>query len=187
MSHQHESTQKELLMNQESIVDFPTNTRIHVALAVSDVERSRAFYEALLGQQPAKVRDGYVKFEVLEPPLNLSLNRAAEASGRRDGISHFGIQVKSTRAVVEARDRLVSAGLTPRDENGVTCCFAVQDKFWLTDPDGHEWEFFVVLANADVHSAPSPGSPEARVEAKPASGPVTGATAPVCCVKASGA
>lgn len=161
--------------NRESIARFPTETRVHIALAVRDVARSRAFYEALFARPPAKVRDGYVKFEVLEPAVNLTLNQVAEVN-RPDGVSHFGIQVKSTDAVAAARARVVGAGLLPRDEENVTCCFAVQDKFWVTDPDGHPWELFVVLADAAVHSEAR--APAAEAGAKDAAAPCC---APGCC------
>ncbi|HJK90229.1 MAG TPA: ArsI/CadI family heavy metal resistance metalloenzyme [Polyangiaceae bacterium LLY-WYZ-15_(1-7)] len=151
----------------QSAVEFPTAMRAHVALAVKDLEASLAFYERLFQQAPTKRRPGYAKFEVLEPPLNLTLNEAADA--RAPGsCAHFGIQVKSTDAVVEAHGRMRAAGFATMSEEGVTCCFAVQDKIWVVDPDGHRWEVFVVLdADTEVHSLP----PKTAGERLPANAP----------------
>ncbi len=130
----------------QSAVEFATNTRIHVALESADVERSIGFYETLFGQPPTKVRPGYAKFEVADPPVNLSLNASPSA---RPAASHFGVQVKSTEAVSEATERFRAAGLTTETEDNVTCCYAVQDKVWVKDPDGNAWEIFVVI-DADM-------------------------------------
>lgn len=117
--------------------------KIHVALNVHDVEESIAFYRKLFDVEPAKVRPGYAKFDVQFPPLNLSLNQSASLPAGR--LSHLGIQVSSTQEVVSIRERWRKAGLLTRDEFQTTCCFALQDKSWVRDPDGNEWEVFVVL------------------------------------------
>jgi hypothetical protein len=98
----------------------------------------------MLGVEPAKVRDGYAKFDVHVPPLNLALN---EAPALKDAgaLSHFGIQVDSTEDVLEMRQRWIEAGLATRDEMNTDCCYATQDKTWVHDPDGNGWEVFVVL------------------------------------------
>lgn len=126
----------------QSAVEFATQTRIHVALESRDVERSIEFYRTLFGVGPTKVRSGYAKFEPADPPVNLSLNASAQA---RPASSHFGVQVKSTEAVQEAIARFEAAGLETEVEDQVTCCYAVQDKVWVKDPDGNAWEVFVVL------------------------------------------
>jgi catechol 2,3-dioxygenase-like lactoylglutathione lyase family enzyme len=124
-----------------------TLPKAHVALNVRDTEASGRFYRGLFGVEPAKVRDGYVKFDVEDPPLNLSLNRAAPTAGseapRR--LSHLGIQVASSEEVARVRNRWREAGLETREEIGTNCCYAIQDKAWARDPDGNEWEVFVVL------------------------------------------
>lgn len=135
-------------MNHESAVRFETNSRIHMGLAVKNLERSVAFYRTLFGQEPTKARPGYAKFEVAEPPFNLALNEVTGGdTGPNNPVAHFGIQVKSTEAVVKAADRLQEAGLDTRAEENVTCCYAVQNKVWATDPDGNKWEVYVVLDN----------------------------------------
>lgn len=128
-----------------SAVNFATLRRVHIGLAVSDVEHSKTFYQTLLGAEPTKVRDGYARFETEEPPLNLSILQSEKAQGPADPTSHFGIQVKSTTAVEAMKRRLESLGLATRTEDSVNCCHAVQDKIWVVDPDGYRWEVFVVL------------------------------------------
>jgi catechol 2,3-dioxygenase-like lactoylglutathione lyase family enzyme len=127
--------------------------RPHLALTVSDVERSIPFYEALLGVAPAKVRDGYAKFEVADPALNLTLNRG-DRNGELGAFNHAGIQVESTDDVLAARLRLQKAGLATFDEMDTTCCYAKQDKIWVRDPDHTPWEIFTVLDDAPVPSEP---------------------------------
>jgi catechol 2,3-dioxygenase-like lactoylglutathione lyase family enzyme len=116
----------------------------HVSLNVRDVEASIAFYRKLFGIEPLKVRRGYAKFDVQEPPLNLAMNQAA-TNEQRSKLSHLGIQVASTEDVLAMKARWEAAGLTTRDEMQTNCCYAVQDKTWVSDPDGNEWEVFVVL------------------------------------------
>jgi catechol 2,3-dioxygenase-like lactoylglutathione lyase family enzyme len=116
--------------------------RPHLALTVSDVERSTAFYRALLGIEPTKVKPGYAKFEVEDPALNFTLNEG-ERGESLGTFNHAGIQVASTDEVLRARARLVEAGLATFDEMNATCCYAKQDKVWVTAPDGESWEVFV--------------------------------------------
>ena len=142
-------------MNRESAVQFPTNSRIHMGLAVKSLERSLAFYRTLFGQEPTKTRPGYAKFEVAEPPVNLALNAVGGTTGPNNPVAHFGIQVKSVAVVGAVARRLREAGLATRDEENVTCCYAVQNKVWATDPDGNKWEVYVVLDDARLHSARS--------------------------------
>lgn len=137
-------------MNKQSAVNFPGSSRVHIGLAVTNLTRSRTFYETLLGAPPTKERPGYIKFEPQDPSVNLSLNEVDEANNTRQLMMHYGIQVKSSQAVQEAITRLSEAGLQTRVEEQTTCCYAVQDKVWVTDPEGNQWEIFVVLeADAD--------------------------------------
>jgi catechol 2,3-dioxygenase-like lactoylglutathione lyase family enzyme len=137
-------------MKEETAVLFPGNNRIHVALAATDLVRSRAFYETLLGVPPSKERPGYVKFEPVDPSVNLTLNEVEKIEANESLPTHFGIQVKSTEAVTAAIQRMEKAGLKTSVEENTTCCYAVQNKVWATDPDGNQWEVFVVLeADAD--------------------------------------
>jgi hypothetical protein len=97
----------------------------------------------MLGIEPSKVRNGYAKFNVENPPLNLTLNQVAFKE--RGALSHLGLQVASTEDVLAVRERWQQSGLLTRDEMQTNCCYAMQDKTWVHDPDGNEWEVFVVL------------------------------------------
>jgi catechol 2,3-dioxygenase-like lactoylglutathione lyase family enzyme len=117
--------------------------KAHLALNVKNVEQSIEFYKKMLGIEPSKVRTGYAKFDLQNPPLNLTLNQVP--FGERGALSHLGIQVASTVDVLVMRENWIEAGLITRDEMQTDCCYAKQNKTWVQDPDGNEWEVFVVL------------------------------------------
>jgi catechol 2,3-dioxygenase-like lactoylglutathione lyase family enzyme len=117
--------------------------KAHLALNVKNVEQSIDFYRRMLGLEPSKVRRGYAKFDVQNPPLNLTLNEVPFKE--RGALSHLGIQVASTDDVLSMRESWAERGLVTRDEMQTNCCYAVQDKTWVADPDGNQWEAFVVL------------------------------------------
>lgn len=135
--------------------------RPHLALTVSDVERSIPFYRALFGVGPSKVRPGYAKFEVEDPALNFTLNEGDRGAGL-GAFNHAGIQVASTDDVLRARARLVEAGLATFDEMDTTCCYAKQDKIWVTAPDGESWEVFVTHGDAKAHEISPVAAASAR-------------------------
>ncbi len=117
--------------------------KTHVALNVTNLEKSVAFYQAMFGVEPVKYKADYAKFDLSHPPLNLTLNLAS--SVQSGGVlSHLGVQVESTQAVKSAIQRFTEAGLALFTEEDTDCCYAVQDKVWVTDPDGTSWEVFVV-------------------------------------------
>jgi len=117
--------------------------KAHLAINVRDVENSIEFYKKMFGIEPSKVRTGYAKFDVANPPLNFTLNQVPfEGQG---ALSHLGIQVASTDDVVAMKQAWENRGLIPREEMETTCCYALQDKAWVNDPDGNEWEVFTVL------------------------------------------
>ena len=117
--------------------------KAHLAINVRNVENSTEFYRKMFGIEPSKVRKGYAKFDVQTPPLNFTLN---EVPFKEAGaLSHMGIQVGSTADVLRIREGWADAGLLPRDEMQTDCCYATQAKSWVHDPDGNEWEVFVVL------------------------------------------
>lgn len=117
--------------------------KAHLAINVRDVEKSIDFYKKMFGIEPSKVRTGYAKFDVANPPLNFTLNQVPfTGSG---ALSHLGIQVATSDDVIKMRSAWEQHGLTTREEMQTTCCYALQDKAWVYDPDGNEWEVFVVL------------------------------------------
>jgi catechol 2,3-dioxygenase-like lactoylglutathione lyase family enzyme len=117
--------------------------KVHVALNTPRFDESVKFYRTFLGLEPVKLKPGYAKFDVAEPELNLTLN-ASKDIGSPGALNHLGIQVQSTEAVKEAADRLTAEGLATFTEENVDCCYALQDKVWVTDPNGYKWEVFVV-------------------------------------------
>jgi catechol 2,3-dioxygenase-like lactoylglutathione lyase family enzyme len=134
------------------MTDTVKTLKAHLAINVHNVERSIEFYKKLLALEPSKVRIGYAKFDVQNPPLNLTLNE--HQFGERGALSHLGIQVASTADVLAIRERWTEAGLLTRDEMQTSCCYALQDKTWVRDPDGNEWEVFVVLEDNLPETAP---------------------------------
>ncbi len=132
-------------MRAQSVINFLGASRVHIGLAVADLERSRTFYKTLLGVTPTKERPGYIKFESEDPLINLTLHEVEDADRTGHLTRHYGIQVKTTQAVQEAQARFTQAGVPTRVEEHTTCCYAVQDKVWAADPEGNRWEVFVVL------------------------------------------
>lgn len=124
----------------------------HVSLNISNIEASVAFYEKVFGVPAFKRRPGYAKFDLQTPSLNLSM---VEAPRTGLNASHFGIQVASSEDVAAAWARFKQAGLPTRTEENTSCCYALQDKVWVQDPDGNEWEVFVVKGDTDtMHDEP---------------------------------
>ncbi len=129
-------------------------SRVQLALNVSDLGEAIAFYSKLFGTEPAKLRPGYANFAIVNPPLKLVLVEDATARGRGVGgaLNHLGVEVETTDEVAEATGRLREEGLKTEVEEQTTCCFAVQDKVWVNDPDGAPWEVYTVLADAPSES-----------------------------------
>jgi catechol 2,3-dioxygenase-like lactoylglutathione lyase family enzyme len=123
----------------------------HVSLNVSNVDASVAFYERVFGAPATKRRPGYAKFDLASPSLNLTMREAP-----RTGVnaSHFGVQVASSEDVAAAWTRFKDAGLKTLTEENTECCYALQDKVWVEDPDGNAWEVFVVKADVPILEKP---------------------------------
>jgi catechol 2,3-dioxygenase-like lactoylglutathione lyase family enzyme len=117
--------------------------KAHLAINVRDVEQSIEFYKKMFDIEPSKVRTGYAKFDVANPPLNFTLNQVPFSDS--GALSHLGIQVATSEDVAAVKNAWEEKGLLPREEMQTTCCYALQDKAWVHDPDGNEWEVFVVL------------------------------------------
>ncbi len=120
-------------------------SRVQLALNVDDVDAAVAFYSRLFSAEPAKRRPGYANFALSDPALKLVL---IENPGRGGSVNHLGVEVASSAEVIEATRRLGEAGLPTEVEDGTTCCYAVQDKVWVTGPGGERWEVYTVLADA---------------------------------------
>ncbi len=118
-------------------------TKMHFSLKVADLERSVAFYTAFFGVPPHKTRPGYANFDLNEPPLKFALTQNPTTPGA-GSLDHLGFQVSSIAEVHAAKERLQDAGLATFDEADTTCCYAKQDKIWAHDPDGNEWEIYVL-------------------------------------------
>lgn len=112
----------------------------HIGLNVTDLKSSIDFYSKIFDGTPVKVKDDYAKFSPKQLALNFTLNSTEKVIGNQVG--HFGIQVDSLEEVLSQKDRLQKLGFFAREEMNTNCCYALQDKFWVTDPDGNEWEFF---------------------------------------------
>ncbi len=127
-------------------------SRAQLALNVDDLDKAITFYSKLFNAVPAKVKPGYANFAVTEPPLKLVL---IENPGHGGTLNHLGVEVESSDAVHAEIERLTNEGLFTDEELGTTCCFASQDKVWVTGPAGEKWEFYTVLADSDMFGTPS--------------------------------
>jgi catechol 2,3-dioxygenase-like lactoylglutathione lyase family enzyme len=128
---------------------------VHVSLNVANAARSRDFYSAFFGVKPAKDEPGYVKFVTSQPVLHLALNETGAWPVPAGALSHLGFRVDSTAEVDAWKERVTSSGLASFDEKNTTCCYARQDKFWVSDPDGNRWEVYTVLEDVKTQPAES--------------------------------
>ncbi|TDL07255.1 glyoxalase/bleomycin resistance/dioxygenase family protein [Mycolicibacterium obuense] len=125
-------------------------SRIQLALNVDDLDEAIAFYSALFDTTPAKVKPGYANFAVADPPVKLVL---IENPGHGGTINHLGVEVDSSDTVHGEIARLAGKGLFTDEEINTTCCFATQDKVWVSGPAGERWEVYTVLADSDTFGA----------------------------------
>ena len=140
-------------------------SRVQLALNVSNIDEAVEFYRRLFGAEPAKRRPGYANFAIADPPLKLVL---IEGAGEPGSLNHLGVEVGSSGEVASEAARLRGDGFALRHEDGVTCCYAVQDKFWVTGADEREWEIYTVLADA-AQMAPQASACCPAAEAAPVS------------------
>ena len=122
-------------------------SRIQLALNVDNLDEAITFYSKLFNTEPAKVKLGYANFAVVEPPLKLVL---LENPGRGGTLNHLGVEVATSDTVHTEIARLSDQGLFTEEELNTTCCFAAQDKVWVTSPSGERWEVYTVLADSDT-------------------------------------
>ena len=124
----------------------------HVSMYVKDLDAALERYRKLLGTEPAKVRPGYAKFELADPPVIFSL----VLGGEPGKVSHLGIRYSSTGEVASEMVRAKNEGLDLVQQEGVTCCYAKADKFWVKDEDGMPWEMYTLLADVEAETADDP-------------------------------
>jgi catechol 2,3-dioxygenase-like lactoylglutathione lyase family enzyme len=168
-------------------------SRVQLALNVNDIDEAVTFYTALFGTEPAKRKPGYANFAIAEPPLKLVL---LENPGQGGTLNHLGVEVADADTVDAEQSRLAQAGLAAVDERDTTCCYARQDKFWVTgSPVAERWEIYTVLADSATFWGPDDEQRSDAIQAelggKPAQqatqccgGPGTGheeSAAEVCC------
>jgi catechol 2,3-dioxygenase-like lactoylglutathione lyase family enzyme len=122
--------------------------KLHLSLDVRNVEESVRFYSALFDAPPTKLKPGYAKFDLDQPAINLTMQQATHCC--LQGLSHMGLRVDSTEEVLAVKQRLNAAGIPTLDEMNTTCCYAVQDKIWLTDPTGYRWEVYVFKGDTET-------------------------------------
>jgi catechol 2,3-dioxygenase-like lactoylglutathione lyase family enzyme len=156
-------------------------SRVQLALNVNDIDEAVSFYTKLFGTEPAKRRPGYANFAITQPPLKLVL---LENPGQGGTLNHLGVEVDSSDAVDAEQARLAEAGLAAVDERDTTCCYARQDKFWVTGtPSGERWEIYTVLADSQTFwgqdGSQSWDAVETELDAAPGTG--TGAQTAQCC------
>ena len=120
-------------------------SRLQLALNVNDIDQAVDFYSTLFNAAPVKRRPGYANFAIDNPALKLVLFENPDRTGT---LNHLGVERESMEEVEAEADRLEAAGLTLDVEGDVVCCYARQDKHWVTGPDGQKWENYVVLADA---------------------------------------
>jgi catechol 2,3-dioxygenase-like lactoylglutathione lyase family enzyme len=137
-------------------------SRVQLALNVDDIDEAVTFYSRLFDAEPAKRRPGYANYALDEPALKLVL---IENPGHGGSLNHLGVEVASTDEVVAATRRYAAVGMSTRVEDGTTCCYALQDKVWVTGPGGEQWEVYTVLADA---GAELEGKTTAELELVPA-------------------
>lgn len=123
-------------------------SRVQLALNVSNVEEAVVFYSKLFNVEPAKQKPGYANFAIENPPLKLVLIENTDV-GAGGTLNHLGVEVETPEEVGSAQTRLAKDNLETQIEDGVTCCYAVQDKVWVHDPDNAPWEIYTVLENAE--------------------------------------
>ncbi len=130
-------------------------SRVQLALNVSDLDAAIDFYSKLFASTPSKVRPGYANFAIVDPPLKLVLIETPQGRGSGIGaaLNHLGVEVEGTEDVARATSRLSGGGLVVTEEHETTCCYAVQDKVWVQDPDAMPWEVYTVLADAPPEAA----------------------------------
>ncbi len=145
------------------------DTRVHISLEVSDLNKSVAFYSALFQRNPTKIQSDYANFRMENPQLHLALVHTPARRKELSGNRHYGIELFDDGLLEEWLKSARAFDLPIRIEKNVTCCYAVANKFWAQDPDGHEWEFWVRSAEAEtMHEIGDTKATESKTSSAPA-------------------
>jgi catechol 2,3-dioxygenase-like lactoylglutathione lyase family enzyme len=126
---------------------------VHISLNVSNLDRSADFYRRFFGE-PKKLKTDYAKFVSAEPEIHLALQPGRRVEGE-GALSHLGIRVDSSDKVRQWKQALVDRGLPAEEEKRESCCYALQDKFWISDPDGNRWEVYNVVEDIEAQGRES--------------------------------
>jgi catechol 2,3-dioxygenase-like lactoylglutathione lyase family enzyme len=142
--------------------------RLHVHVAVENLEASIGFYSALFGSEPTKRKSDYAKWMLDDPRVNFAIS----ARGAKPGVDHLGIQAESPEELKDLREQVKRAGLAVADEGATTCCYAHSDKSWVQDPSGIAWEAYHTMADAELFNQGQPTAsaccaPKASAAAEP--------------------
>jgi len=124
--------------------------KLHIHIAVSDLQASIRFYSAMFAAEPDVIKGDYAKWDVNDPAVNFAISNQTAVKG----LNHLGWQLETEDELQEVTERFKQAGLTYTSEENTSCCYARSDKHWLTDPQGIAWESFYTFASADVMSEP---------------------------------
>jgi catechol 2,3-dioxygenase-like lactoylglutathione lyase family enzyme len=122
--------------------------KFHTSLPVVNLQKSLPFYELLFGEAPVKIKSDYAKFLPSWGGLNLSLHESALGHLALKTL-HLGIQFEDQDSLNQAEKRMRKAGWISSERDTSVCCYASQDKVWVTDPNGYKWELYVLLADTD--------------------------------------
>jgi catechol 2,3-dioxygenase-like lactoylglutathione lyase family enzyme len=126
------------------------NAKFHLSLDVADLEASVRFYSTLLASPPSKLKPGYAKFDLENPAINLALQEKNHCC--LQGLNHMGLRVRASDEILAVKKRLEAAGYKTEDELNATCCYALQDKFWVHDPSSYRWEVYILKADTEQES-----------------------------------
>lgn len=175
-----------MLASESTVIDPEgAMSRVQLALNVSDLEASIAFYSTMFGVAPHKRRPGYANFAIDEPPLKLVLIEVPDetrGTGPAGALNHLGVEVFSADEVGAAAQRFTDAGLATFDENDTTCCYALQDKVWVHDPAGTPWEVYIVKDDNPADGRPATASLEILGDSAACCTPSD--SGPACCTPA---
>jgi len=149
--------------------------RLHVHVAVDNLEKSIGFYSTLFAAKPSALKDDYAKWMLDDPRVNFAISTRA---GRSEGVDHLGIQVETDSELRELSARLKAAGETTRDQEATTCCYAQSNKAWVDDPSGIRWETFFTFGDATTYGEDEPAAVQAQPKQSCRPAP---AAKPACC------